>query len=52
MQILDANVWYHSDGDMIDTIPGVGVARATRAYAWVLDEIDRHSADELGKKTR
>ena len=50
MQILDANIWYHSDGDLIDTIPGVGVARATRVYAWVLDEIDRHDASELGKK--
>ncbi|MEC9375048.1 MAG: M28 family peptidase [Pseudomonadota bacterium] len=50
MQILDSNIWYHSDGDMIDTIPGVGVARATRVYAYVLDQIEKHSRKELLKK--
>ncbi|MGI9309814.1 MAG: M28 family peptidase [Gammaproteobacteria bacterium] len=50
MQILDSNIWYHSDGDLIDTIPPAGLARATRAYAEVLDKIDQHSKQELGRK--
>ena len=50
MQILDSNIWYHSDGDLIDTIPAAGVARATRVYAEVLDKIDAHDREELLRK--
>ncbi len=41
VQILDANLWFHSDGDRLDTISPRGLERATRAYADVLDAIDR-----------
>jgi Zn-dependent M28 family amino/carboxypeptidase len=51
-QILDSNIWYHSDGDLLDTIPAVGLARATRVYAHVLDEIDRHDRKQITKKGR
>ncbi|MGI9307708.1 MAG: M28 family metallopeptidase, partial [Gammaproteobacteria bacterium] len=50
MQILDSNIWYHSTGDRADTIPAVGLARATRVYAEVLDQIDQHNKEELSKK--
>ncbi len=50
MQILDSNIWYHSDGDLIDTIPAIGLARATRVYAEVLDQIDKRDSDELKRK--
>jgi hypothetical protein len=50
MQILDSNIWYHSDGDLIDTIPAAGVARATRVYAEVLDRIDAHGREELRRR--
>jgi hypothetical protein len=50
LQILDSNIWYHSDGDLLDTIPPAGLARATRVYAEVLDKIDHHSKQELGRK--
>jgi Zn-dependent M28 family amino/carboxypeptidase len=50
LQILDANIWYHSDGDLVDTIPPVGLARATRVYADVLDKIDGRSKEELARK--
>ena len=48
-QILDANLWYHSTGDRIDTIHPNGLERATRLYADVLDKIDRASWAELRK---
>jgi hypothetical protein len=50
LQILDSNIWYHSDGDLSDTTPPVGLARATRVYAEVLDKIDTHSSEELARK--
>jgi len=50
VQILDANLWFHSTGDCIDTIHPHGLERATRLYAFVLDRIDRASWDELRSK--
>jgi hypothetical protein len=50
LQILDSNIWYHSDGDLVDTIPPAGLARATRIYAEVLNKIDQHSREELARK--
>jgi hypothetical protein len=47
VQILDSNIWYHSDGDTIDTIQPVGLARATRVYAEVLSEIETHDREAL-----
>lgn len=52
VQILDANLWFHSSGDRIDTIHPNGLERATRLYAYVLDRIDRASWDELAKRAR
>jgi hypothetical protein len=50
VQILDANLWFHSSGDLIDTIHPHGLERATRLYAYVLDRIDGASWDELRRK--
>jgi hypothetical protein len=50
VQILDANIWYHSSGDRIDVIQPAGMERATRLYAYVLDQIDAHSTAELQAK--
>ena len=47
VQILDANLWFHSSGDRSDTIHANGLERATRLYAYVLDHIDRSGWDEL-----
>lgn len=50
VQILDSNIWYHSSGDRIDLIQPVGLERATRLFADVLDQIDRSSRAELSAK--
>jgi hypothetical protein len=52
VQIIDANLWFHSSGDRIDTMHPNGLERATRLYAYVLDQIDQASWDELGRKSR
>jgi len=49
-QILDANIWYHSSGDLSDAIHPAGLERATRLYAHVLDKIDATSRAELEVK--
>ena len=41
VQILDSNIWYHSDADLTDTIKPAGLERATRVYAEVLRQADR-----------
>ncbi|MDP7041762.1 MAG: M28 family peptidase, partial [Gammaproteobacteria bacterium] len=50
VQILDANIWYHSTADRIDVIQEAGMERATRLYADVLDQIDRHSREALQER--
>ena len=50
VQILDANIWFHSSGDLIDSIHPNGLERATRLYAFVLNQIDQASWDELRRK--
>ncbi len=47
VQILDANLWYHSSGDTIDSIHPHGLERATRLYAEVLDRIDTTPTADL-----
>jgi hypothetical protein len=50
VQLLDANLWFHSSGDQIDSIHPNGLERATRLYAFVLDGIDQASWNELRQK--
>jgi hypothetical protein len=52
VQILDANLWFHSSGDRIDTIHSSGLERATRLYAFALSKIDQAGWDELRRKGR
>ncbi len=48
VQIIDANLWFHSSGDRIETIDRDGLERAVRLYAEVLERIDQATAAELG----
>ena len=47
VQILDANIWYHSDGDLPDSMYPSGLERATRLYAYVLNRLDQADRIEL-----
>lgn len=51
-QILDANLWHHSSGDLPDAIHPVGLERATRLYAYVLDKIDASGRADLSDTGR
>jgi hypothetical protein len=50
VQILDANLWFHSSGDRLETIHENGLERATRLYAYLLDNIDKFSLDDLSQR--
>jgi hypothetical protein len=50
VQILDANLWFHSSGDRLETIHENGLERATRLYAYLLDNIDQVNLDELSQR--
>ena len=52
VQLLDANIWFHSSGDRLDTISPAGLERTTRLLADVLEGIDESSAAELGRRWR
>jgi hypothetical protein len=47
VQMLDSNSWFHSDGDLPDTVHAHGLERATRAYAYILEQIDATPSDEM-----
>jgi hypothetical protein len=48
VQIMDANQWFHSSADRIETVDPPGLERATRLYAEVLDAIDATDSAGLG----
>jgi len=50
VQILDANLWFHSSGDRIDTIHPSGLERAIRLYAFALSRIDQAGWNELRRR--
>ncbi len=52
VQLMDANVWFHSSGDRLDTISPVGLERTTRLFADVLNRIDETSSAELDRRSR
>ena len=52
VQLLDANIWFHSSGDRLDTISPVGLERTTRLFADVLARMDETSAADLGRRWR
>ncbi|MDP6674646.1 MAG: M28 family peptidase [Gammaproteobacteria bacterium] len=52
VQLMDANLWFHSSGDQLDTISPAGLERTTRLFADVINGIDDASATELGRRKR
>jgi hypothetical protein len=44
---MEANYFYHSELDGLDVVTPQGMERITRAYAWIMDEVEKHSRDEL-----
>lgn len=47
VQIISGAWPYHSSADVAENIPPSGLEASTRAYAKIIDEVNKHSIDEL-----
>jgi len=47
VQLIESNIWFHSTGDALNTIPPQGLERTARAYAYFLDHVDQSTRAEL-----
>jgi Peptidase family M28 len=41
MQLIDASLYYHTDAEVADLIPAAGLEQVTRAYAKIVDEVNK-----------
>lgn len=51
INLIEAGVWYHSTGDLPETIPAAGLERTARAFAYFLDKVDHVSRPEIEKSS-
>lgn len=47
LQLLQGGVYFHSDHDTLDTVPYTGLAASTRAYAKIIDEVNKLDLGDL-----
>ncbi len=47
LQLLQGGVYFHSDHDTPDTVPYVGLAASTRAYAKIIDQVNQLGLNDL-----
>jgi hypothetical protein len=47
VQLIEANMLYHSDHETPETVPATALAQSTRAYAKIIDDVNKHSREEL-----
>ncbi len=47
VQLIESNIWFHSTGDALNTIPPQELERAARTYAYFIDQVDQSSRAEL-----
>lgn len=43
----DANMYFHSDGETPETVPWTGLEATTRAYAMIIDEVNKMDLSDL-----
>jgi hypothetical protein len=47
--LVDAGIFYHTEGETADTVPFVGLEESTRAFAKIIDETSRVDRKDLVK---
>jgi hypothetical protein len=41
------HILYHTSMDVPEWVPAIGIERATQAYAWIVDEVNKHDMSEI-----
>jgi hypothetical protein len=47
VQLIEANMFYHSDHETLETVPATGLEQSTRAYAKIVDDINKVDLRDL-----
>ena len=47
MQLIDASLYYHTDAEVAELIPAAGLEAVTRAYAKIIDDVNKLSLQEI-----
>jgi Peptidase family M28 len=47
LQLIQSNIFFHSDAETPDVIPPVGLEATARAYSRIIDEVNKHTIGEL-----
>ena len=47
MQIIDASQYYHTDAEVAELIPAAGLEAVTRAYAKMIDDVNKVSLQDI-----
>ena len=47
MQLIDASLYYHTDAEVADLIPAAGLESVTRAYAKIIDDVNKLSLQQM-----
>ena len=47
LQLIQSEMFFHSDAETPDTVPPAGLEATTRAYAKIIDEVNRLDLDQL-----
>jgi hypothetical protein len=47
VQLIEANMFYHSDHETLETVPAAGLEQSTRAYARIIDDVNKVDLRDL-----
>jgi hypothetical protein len=50
LQLIEGNLYWHSDHETADDVPPTGLAASTRAYAKIITDVNRLSLEELARR--
>jgi hypothetical protein len=49
IQLIQSDVFFHSDAETADTVPPAGLAATTRAYAKIIDDVNKLTIADLAR---
>jgi len=52
LQLIEGNLYWHSDRESADVVPATGLAASTRAYAKIMTDVNRLDLKDLQRPTK